>query len=98
VRTLDEDAVISDSYTLSYKKTFWSKNQSSSSLKRSDSDKKTVSESKFSSTSNSQSQLKSGSMSGPRSGFSEGFSGVGSLLTCTYCKKRGHLISEYFKF
>ena len=54
MRTLDEAAVISDTYTLSHKKNFWSKNQSSSSsLKGSDSDKKNVSESKSSSTSNS---------------------------------------------
>jgi hypothetical protein len=39
VRTLDEAAGISDTYTLSHKKNFWSKNQSSSSLKGSDSDK-----------------------------------------------------------
>ena len=97
VRTLDEAAVISDTYTLSHKKNFWSKNQSSSSLKGSESDKKNVSESKSSSTSNSQSPLNSGSTSGPRSGRSEGSSGVGSLPTCTYCKKRGHLISECFK-
>ena len=97
VRTLDEAAVISDTYTLSHKKNFWSKNQSSSSLKGSDSDKKNVSESKSSSTSNSQSPLNSGSTSGPRSGRSEGSSGVGSLPTCTYCKKRGHLINECFK-
>jgi hypothetical protein len=71
VRTLDEAAVISDTYTLSHKKNFWSKNQISSSLKGSDSDKKNVSESKSSSTSNSQSPLNSGSTSGPRSGRSE---------------------------
>ena len=97
VRTLDQAAVISDTYTLSHKKNFWSKNQSSGSLKGSDSDKKNVSESKSSSTSNSQSPLNSGSTSGPRSGRSEGSSGVGSLPTCTYCKKRGHLISDCFK-
>ena len=38
VRTLDQAAVISDTYTLSHKKNFWSKNQSSGSLKGSDSD------------------------------------------------------------
>ena len=42
VRTLEEAAVISHTYTLSHKKTFWSKNQSSSSVKGSDSDKKSV--------------------------------------------------------
>jgi hypothetical protein len=97
VRTLDEAAVISDAYTLSHKKNFWSKNQSSSSLKVSDSDKKNVSESKSYSTSNSQSPLNNGSTSSPRSGRSEGSSGVGSFPTCTYCRKRGHLISECFK-
>jgi hypothetical protein len=97
LRTLDEAAVISDTYTLSHKKYCWSKNQSSSSLKGSDSDKKNVSESKSSSTSNSQSPLNSGSSSGPRSDRSEGSSGVGSLPICVYCKKRGHLISECFK-
>jgi hypothetical protein len=96
VRTLDEAAVISDTCTLSYKKNFWSKNHSSS-LKGSDSDKKNVTESQSSSTSDSQSPLNSGSTSGPRSGRSEGLSGVGSLPTCPYCKKRGHLISECFK-
>ena len=33
VRTFDEAAVISDTYTIYHKKKFWSKNQSSSSLK-----------------------------------------------------------------
>ena len=97
VRTLEQAAVISDTYTLSHKKTFWSKNQSCSSVKSSDSDKKSVREFQSSSTSNSQSPPSSGSTSGPRSGRSEGSSSVGSLPTCTYCKKKGHLISECFK-
>jgi hypothetical protein len=90
VRTLDEAAVISNTYTLSHKKNFWSKNQISSSLKGSDSDKKNVSKYKSSSTSNSQWPLNSGSTYSPRSSRSEGSSGVGSLPTCTYCKKKGH--------
>jgi hypothetical protein len=68
-----------------------------SSLKVSDSDKKSVSEFKSSNTPRSWSPLNSGLMSGPMSGRSEGSSSVGLLPTCTYCKKIGHLISECFQ-
>lgn len=42
-----------------------------------------------------QSSPQGGSRSGPRR--FEGSSGIESLLTCSYCKRKGHLISEYFK-
>ena len=93
VKTLEEAAVISDTYALSHKKNFVSRSQTSSNSTNSDTYKKSGSGSQ--SFTSSQSPSQGGSKSGP--GRFEGSSGIGSLPTCSYCKKKGHLISECFK-
>ncbi|KAK3106188.1 hypothetical protein FSP39_014556 [Pinctada imbricata] len=95
VKTLEEAAVLSDTYALTHKKNFVSKIQSSDSAKTSDVPKKNVQESQSSISSQSPSQ--GGSTSGPRSERSEASPGVGSLPTCNYCKKKGHVIGECLK-
>ncbi|KAK3087503.1 hypothetical protein FSP39_006727 [Pinctada imbricata] len=95
VKTLEEAAVLSDTYALTHKKNFVSKTQSSDSAKTSDVPKKNVQESQSSISSQSPSQ--GGSTSGPRSERSEASPGVGSLPTCNYCKKKGHVIGERLK-
>lgn len=87
VNTLEEAAVISDTFTLSHKNNFFTRSQNNKHSKSSDSYNKSVLE--------SQSSPQGGSRSGPRR--FEGSSGIESLLTCSYCKRKGHLISEYFK-
>lgn len=62
-------------------------------FKSSDSYNKSVLESQ--SFTSSQSSPQGGSKSDP--GRFEGSSGIGSLPTCSYCKRKGHLISECFK-
>ena len=86
VKTLEEAAVLSDTYTLTHKNNFLSKTQSSSVVKSSDFSKKNVQESQ--SSIGSQQPLQSGSTPGARSERSEAPQGVGSLPTCNYCKKR----------
>ncbi|KAK3102135.1 hypothetical protein FSP39_009074 [Pinctada imbricata] len=49
------------------------------------------------SSTSSQSPSQGGSTSGPRSERSEASPGVGSLPTCNYCKKKGHVIGECLK-
>ncbi|KAK3106890.1 hypothetical protein FSP39_002127 [Pinctada imbricata] len=95
VKTLEEAAVLSDTYALTHKKNFVSKTQSSDSAKTSDFPKKNLQESQSSISSQSPSQ--GGSTSGPRSERSEASPGVGSLPTCNYCKKKGHVIGECLK-
>ncbi|KAK3095427.1 hypothetical protein FSP39_014552 [Pinctada imbricata] len=95
VKTVEEAAVLSDTYALTHKKNFVSKTQSSDSAKTSDVPKKNLQESQSSISSQSPSQ--SGSTSGPRSERSEASPGVGSLPTCNYCKKKGHVIGECLK-
>ncbi|KAK3092929.1 hypothetical protein FSP39_008989 [Pinctada imbricata] len=95
VKTLEEAAVLSDTYALTHKKNFVSKTQSSDSAKTSDVPKKNLQESQSSISSQSPSQ--GGSTSGPRSERSEASPGVGSLPTCNYCKKKGHVIGECLK-
>ncbi|KAK3084422.1 hypothetical protein FSP39_016366 [Pinctada imbricata] len=95
VKTLEEAAVLSDTYALTHKKNFVSKIQSSDSAKTSDVPKKNVQESQSSISSQSPSQ--GGSTSGSRSERSEASPGVGSLPTCNYCKKKGHVIGECLK-
>ena len=96
VKTLEEAAVLSDTYTLTHKKNFLSKTQSSSVVKSSDFSKKNVQESQ--SSIGSQQPLQSGSTPGARSERSKAPQGVGSLPTCNYCKKKGHVIGECWKF
>ena len=86
VKTLEEAAVLSDTYTLTHKKNFLSKTQSSSVVKSSDFSKKNVQESQ--SSIGSQQPFQSGSTPGARSERSEAPQGVGSLPTCNYCKKK----------
>ena len=86
VKTLEEAAVLSDTYTLTHKKNFLSKTQSSSVVKSSDFSKKNIQESQ--SSIGSQQPLQSGSTPGARSERSEAPQGVGSLPTCNYCKKK----------
>ncbi|KAK3101863.1 hypothetical protein FSP39_006857 [Pinctada imbricata] len=69
VKTLEEAAVLSDTYALTHKKNFVSKTQSSDSAKTSDFPKKNLQESQSSISSQSPSQ--GGSTSGPRSERSE---------------------------
>ncbi|KAK3084591.1 hypothetical protein FSP39_015997 [Pinctada imbricata] len=95
VKTLEEAAVLSDTYAPTHKKNFVSKTQSSDSAKTSDFPKKNLQESQSSISSQSPSQ--GGSTSGPRSERSEASPGVGSLPTCNYCKKKGHVIGECLK-
>ena len=95
VKTLEDAAVLSDTYTLTHKKNFLSKTQSSSVVKSSDFSKKNVQESQ--SSIGSQQPLQSGSTPGARSERSEAPQGVGSLPTCNYCKKKGHVIGECWK-
>ena len=95
VKTLEEAAVLSDTYTLTHKKNFLSKTQSSSVVKSSDFSTKNVQESQ--SSIGSQQPLQSGSTPGARSERSEAPRGVGSLPTCNYCKKKGHVIGECWK-
>ena len=95
VKTLEEGAVSSDTYTLTHKKKFLSKTQSSSVVKSSDFSKKNVQE--FQSSIGSQQPLQSGSTPGARSERSEAPQGVGSLPTCNYCKKKSHVIGECWK-
>ena len=90
VKTLEDAAVLSDTYTLTHKKNFLSKTQSSSVVKSSDFSKKNVQESQ--SSIGSQQPLQSGSTPGARSERSEAPQGVGSLPTCNYCKKKGHVM------
>lgn len=87
VRILEEAAVISDTFTLSHKKNFFTRSQNNNYSKSSDSYNKSVLES-HSSTS-SQSSPQCGFRSGP--GRFEGSSGIGSLPTCCYCKRKSHL-------
>ena len=95
VKTLEEAAVLSDTYTLTKKKkNFLSKTQSGSVVKSSDFSKKNVQESQ--SSIGSQQPLRSGSTPGARSERSEAPQGVGSLPTCNYCKKKGHVIGDHF--
>ncbi|KAK3084264.1 hypothetical protein FSP39_010811 [Pinctada imbricata] len=94
-KTLEEAAVLSDTYALTHKKNFVSKTHSSDSAKTSDFPKKNLQESQSSISSQSPSQ--GGSTSGPRSERSEASPGVGSLPTCNYCKKKGHVIGECLK-
>ena len=86
VKTLEDAAVLSDTYTLTHKKNFLSKTQSSSVVKSSDFSTKNVQESQ--SSIGSQQPLQSGSTPGARSERSEVPRGVGSLPTCSYCKKK----------
>ena len=72
-----------------------SKTQSSSVVKSSDFSKKNVQESQ--SSIGSQQPLQSSSTPGTRSECSEALQGVGSLPTCNYCKKKGHVIGECWK-
>ncbi|KAK3089782.1 hypothetical protein FSP39_006484 [Pinctada imbricata] len=74
VKTLEEAAVLSDTYALTHKKNFVSKTQSSDSAKTSDFPKKNLQESQSSISSQSPSQ--GGSTSGPRSERSEASPGL----------------------
>ena len=72
-----------------------SKTQSSSVVKSSYFSQKNVQESQ--SSIGSHQPLQSGSTPGARSERSEAPRGVGSLPTCNYCKKKGHVIGECWK-
>ena len=80
VKTLEEAAVLSDTYTLTHKKNFLSKTQSSSVVKSSDFSKKNVQESQ--SPIGSQQSLQSGSTPGARSERSEAPQVVADPIVC----------------
>lgn len=90
VKTLEEAALIFDTYTLSHKKL--TNSQTSINSKTSDTYKKSGLRS-WSST-NTQSPSQGGFKSGL--GRFEGSLVIGSLHTCSYCKRTGFLISECF--
>lgn len=93
VKTLEEAAVISDTFPLSHKKIFLTRSQNNDYSKSSDPYNKSVLESQ--SSTSSQPSPQNGSRPGP--GRFEGSSGIGLLPTCSYCKRKGHLISECLK-
>ena len=102
VKTINQAAVLSDSYELCHKKSFVSTSFKGGSFNKHDNfDKKSAlvsqSISNTDSKQNSRSPPVKGFMSSQKSGQSDNTFNSGSAPQCVYCKKRGHVVSECFK-